>query len=396
MGTALLVAATELRRRLRDRSALMTAFVAPFALAAIMGIAFGGGSRQVFVRVGVADEEATPASRAAISSALAVAALPAQVSVVPVPNGVVARQEVAAGRLAGAVVIHPGAEVALAGGPPAPGRLPVEAFAGRGQRIGAQVVSALSQAVVGRWQAAFVVAAQLSPPAAGPAQRLRLADAELAQPVPVRLTDDKVAPQRQLIGYFGPSMAIVFLFLGAGAGARAIMAERETGTLARLHAAPVRSTSVLAGKVAAVVATALASILVVWAATVRLFHASWGDAGGVFVMCLATVLALAGVSTFVTVSARTPSQADSATTVIGFVLAILGGNFFPPGTLPRAVERVTLVTPNGWALQGFGTLALDGGHLRSVVTPLAVLAALAAVFGGAAWMRLRRVSGALG
>jgi len=395
-ATVLLVAVTELRRRLRDRSVLMSAFVAPFALAAIMGVAFGGGDRQVFVRVGMADEEATPASRAAIQSALAIAALPSQVSVVPVSSGVEAREQVASGRLAGAVVIHPGVEAAMAGGPLPGGRFPVESFAGRGQRIAAQVVAAVAGAVIGRWQAAFLAAAQLSPPAAGLAQRLQLVDAELAQPVAVRLTDDRVAPQRQLIGYFGPAMAIIFLFLGAGAGARAIMAERETGTMARLHAAPVRSTSVLAGKVTAVVATALASILVVWAATVLLFHASWGDPGGVLVMCLATVLALAGVSTFITVMARTPGQADSATTIIGFVMAILGGNFFPPGTLPRAVERVTLVTPNGWALQGFGTLALDGGHVGSVVRPLVVLAALAAGFGGAAWMRLRRVAGALG
>src|SRR5207247_4334603 len=92
------------RPRAQERSVLMSAFVAPFALAAIMGVAFGGGNRQVFVRVGMADEEATPASRAAIQSALAIAALPSQVSVVPVSSGVEAREQVASGRLAGAVV----------------------------------------------------------------------------------------------------------------------------------------------------------------------------------------------------------------------------------------------------------------------------------------------------
>ena len=212
-ATVLLVAVTELRRRLRDRSVLMSAFVAPFALAAIMGVAFGGGDRQVFVRVGMADEEATPASRAAIQSALAIAALPSQVSVVPVSSGVEAREQVASGRLAGAVVIHPGVEAAMAGGPLPGGRFPVESFAGRGQRIAAQVVAAVAGAVIGRWQAAFLAAAQLSPPAAGLAQRLQLVDAELAQPVAVRLTDDRVAPQRQLIGYFGPAMAIIMIII---------------------------------------------------------------------------------------------------------------------------------------------------------------------------------------
>ena len=40
--TALLVAGKDLRQRLRDRSALVIAFVAPFVLASIIGLAFGG------------------------------------------------------------------------------------------------------------------------------------------------------------------------------------------------------------------------------------------------------------------------------------------------------------------------------------------------------------------
>ena len=40
--TAFLVAGKDLRQRLRDRSALVIAFVAPFVLASIIGLAFGG------------------------------------------------------------------------------------------------------------------------------------------------------------------------------------------------------------------------------------------------------------------------------------------------------------------------------------------------------------------
>ena len=44
LRTALLVAGKDLRQRLRDRSALVIAFVAPFVLASIIGLAFGGDS----------------------------------------------------------------------------------------------------------------------------------------------------------------------------------------------------------------------------------------------------------------------------------------------------------------------------------------------------------------
>jgi ABC-2 type transport system permease protein len=42
LRTALLVAGKDLRQRLRDRSALVIAFIAPFVLASIIGLAFGG------------------------------------------------------------------------------------------------------------------------------------------------------------------------------------------------------------------------------------------------------------------------------------------------------------------------------------------------------------------
>jgi len=42
LRTTLLVAGKDLRQRLHDRSALVIAFIAPFVLATIIGLAFGG------------------------------------------------------------------------------------------------------------------------------------------------------------------------------------------------------------------------------------------------------------------------------------------------------------------------------------------------------------------
>ena len=55
LRTALLVASKDLRQRLRDRSALVIAFIAPFVLASIIGLAFGDAGSQR-LPVGVADE----------------------------------------------------------------------------------------------------------------------------------------------------------------------------------------------------------------------------------------------------------------------------------------------------------------------------------------------------
>src|SRR5689334_22210237 len=61
--TVLLVAGTDLRRRLRNRSAIVTAFVAPLALAVVFSVLIGGAGQQGF-DIGVVDADGSQLSRA--------------------------------------------------------------------------------------------------------------------------------------------------------------------------------------------------------------------------------------------------------------------------------------------------------------------------------------------
>jgi ABC-2 type transport system permease protein len=261
----------------------------------------------------------------------------------------------------------------------------VEIVYPRNSTIAAGVTAALTAAVDGRVAAGELAAAAAGTSAASAGD---IATQAAETPPPLKAVDDSAGKRPNTIGYFGPGMAIIFLFIGAGAGARSLLGERDTGTLARLAIAPVRPASVIAGKVGAVVLTALASILAVWGVTTLVFSATWGQPAAVLAMCVATVLAFAGLALFIAVAAKTPGQAETATLVLGFGLALFGGNFFPPGTLPPLFEKLTLLTPNGWALQGFGSLAIDGAHFPTVVTPLIVLVVIAAAFGVVSLARL--------
>jgi ABC-2 type transport system permease protein len=132
-------------------------------------------------------------------------------------------------------------------------------------------------------------------------------------------------------------------------------------------------------------------VLVVWATTTWLLGATWGDPVGVLVLTLAVVAAMGAIALLVTVLARTEAQADAATAGLGFALALLGGNFFPPGSLPSFMEKLSLLTPNGWGLQGYGALAIDGKGLEAVWTPVLALLAITVAFGVVAVERFRRL-----
>jgi ABC-2 type transport system permease protein len=247
----------------------------------------------------------------------------------------------------------------------------------------------LREVVVGAASAALYADGARGPEAAAAIQHA------VAAPSPLRLGDDRVSRRGGPLGYFAPSMAIVFLFLSVGAAANSVLSERAGGTMARLQAAPVGVGAVVAGKTLSILGLLTLSVLSMWLTTTLVFGAYWGVAIGVVVLSLATVLAIAAIGLFITVSARDLTAAQAATAGVGFLLALLGGNFFPPGSLPPLFEKLALLTPNGWALDGFTTLSLDRGQLVDIVEPVAVLLAIAALIGAAALVRFRRTLSAV-
>ena len=389
MGAVLLIARHDLRRRLRDRTAIVTAFVAPLVMAAIVGFAFGrssGGGG--FLRVAIADEDRTAASAGAIDTVVANAGLGAVVRLVKVPDEATARSQFRTGSAGAAVVVHRGFGGLFNGH--SPGGVLVEAITTDRRTYAQQVAQSVVRGIYGVVSTnALTVRTTAGAGPVTPAQFEAISAAMRAQPPPMRIVDDGMAPKQGLLGYFGPSMAIVFLFLGIGAGARSFLGERDTGTLSRLKAAPIGMGRVVAGKISAVLLLALMSILVVWIATTVVFGASWGPAPAVLALSVATVLAFGGIALLITVMSRTPQQSDATMAIVAFVLALLGGNFFPPGSLPPLLQRLALATPNGWALQGFGNLALDRGGFAEIVPALAVLLLIGAVIGAVALTRLR-------
>jgi len=73
-----------------------------------------------------------------------------------------------------------------------------------------------------------------------------------------------------------------------------------------------------------------------------------------------------------------------------FVLASLGGAWFPlEGTGP-AFARLAHLTPMAWAMDGLQNVILRGQGLRSVLLPAGVLVGWAAAFYALAVVRLRR------
>jgi ABC-2 type transport system permease protein len=374
MGAVVAIAVNDLRRRVRDRSALVIAFVAPFALAGIMGLAFGSGDSTAQVKVAVVDVDNTTVTKTFVDEVLASLSLGPSVSVARLNDLAAGSRLYNEHRVSAVVNVLPGSTARLSHGlTPVVNRL-----SSRTRPLGKAVVDGFVASTILR---------EVTAGFAGPAA--------VHAPPAIGVADDALGRRGSPLGYFGPAMGIIFLFLSVGAAANSVLAERATGTMARLQASPAGLGSVVAGKTISIVGLMLISMLSLWGGTALAFGAHWGQPVAVLALIVATVVAIAALGLFVTVSARSEAMAQAAAAGLAFVLALVGGNFFPPGSLPPLLERLSLLTPNGWALDGFTTLSLDGGTLGDVVRPLAVLGVISVVVGAAAVARFQRAVAAV-
>lgn len=380
MRAAWHIAALELRRRLRDRSLLIQGVLGPIVLAAIIGFAFGGGSgAAVNVDLGVVDADRSDIS-AGLLDGLRAAADEDEgppVELVAVDDEATARAAVDAGDMDAALVIPAGFADSLAGDEP----LPIGVLATGSRRFSGDIAVSVAERL------SSAVDAQRTAMAAAAASGEQLPE---FVPTATSVAEEPVGGEFDAVAYFAPSMAILFLFFTVGAGARSLLRERADGTLARVRAAPVTDRSILVGKTLAVLAAGTVSLAVVWGVTEALFGARWGAPAGVALVLAGVVVAVSGIAAVVAGTATTEAQADSTTSIIAFVLALIGGNFISPGALPDLFQRLSLATPNGWALRALVELSAGDAAAADVLPAVAVLLAMGLVTGAIGMLLLSR------
>jgi ABC-2 type transport system permease protein len=380
----LLVARNDLRRRIRNRSALVTAFVGPLAMAVVFSLLIGGAEEASF-RIGVVDADGSPIARDLSAGALGPHGGGA-VNIVRARGEAQARAAIDDDTLDAAIVVPAGFGAAVERGrPPA-----MTVLRSPDRLVGGQVAESIASGLtadVARGSLAMTVLATRI----GRRPRPALAAAQQA-PRALALADIERGGHEASPGaFYGAAMSILFLFFTIGYAARSLLAERRDGTLGRILATPTSPGAVVAGKTLSVAALGLAGFFTVWAVTALVFGARWGDPVAVAVVIAATVLAVGGLSTLVASLARTDQQADAYTSAVTFVLALLGGNFVGPGAAPELLRQLSLLTPNGWSLSAFTDLSADAGSLGSVLTAVSVLTAIGVVCGAIGLRRIHRV-----
>jgi ABC-2 type transport system permease protein len=189
------------------------------------------------------------------------------------------------------------------------------------------------------------------------------------------------AVEFDLLAYFAPGMALMFLMYTVSYGGRSILAERSQGTLPRLLTSPTSTAQFLGGKVLGVFFMGVAQVGILIMASALFFQVKWGDPLGILVLILAAVFAATGWGMLITAFARTPAQIGSVGSAVMLIFGILGGSFINLDQLSPWIRSVSKITPNAWGLDGFTTLAL-GGTLKNLGEPIMGLLIMGTVLFG--------------
>lgn len=193
-----------------------------------------------------------------------------------------------------------------------------------------------------------------------------------------------------------PGLAVLGVLFLAQATTRDIVHERNSGLLRHLLTAPVSVADYLAGKCLSVVTVTLLgfSLLVAVGAAVGV---AWGPPAIVAALVAVTALAAGGLLLVIASLGTSETAQDTIATVVILIGSLIGGSIVPLSQIPDFMRPFSRLSLNYWTVDAFDALIRRGGGWAEVAPNLAVLAALGIVLLalGATLLGRRLSSGAV-
>jgi ABC-2 type transport system permease protein len=428
MRPFLALVSTDLRLFFKDRRAVLMSVVAPIVIASFFGFVFGGdeGDRKPVSRVAldVVDEDGSQLSRALTARLAGDQAL--DVAVVPLAQ---AREDVRRAKRIAAIHLPAGfgataASAFFGGGTKAPvdllydpshgteaamiegvlaghvmAAVSKEMFSGPmgKQAVRDSLVSVeRSEAIAPREKGALLTLLRgvqgWNDVAAGGAGTGTGVQGGLTIPYELKksaVTSSSSIPYNAYAHAFAGMGVQFILFMGIEMGV-GLLTQRRQGLWKRLRAAPLSRATLLGSRA---VSTALISLFILaglflFAGVVFGVRIS-GSVAGFVGICTGFSLMTAAFGLLLAGLGKTPEGTRGISIVVTLLLVMLGGAWVPTFVFPAWMQRLTLVVPTRWAIDGLDGTTWRGLGFSDVAVPIACLALTALACGALAVARFR-------
>ncbi|MCA1065937.1 ABC transporter permease [Rossellomorea sp. AcN35-11] len=191
--------------------------------------------------------------------------------------------------------------------------------------------------------------------------------------------------------YYAAGMGVMFILFNTTIGAKTIIQERNTDTLARLMISPIRYSSIIGGKFLGTLSFTILQFTLFVIATHYLFGVGWGSNGWQLLLIGTSYsISVSGLAMMIAGLITEEKTADSIGGIGVQVLALLGGSMIPLASFPEGLQKFANIAPNKWALNSLLDI-MNGTSWSTLTLPVAVLvgSGLAALWIGSMTLKHR-------
>lgn len=359
-----------------DRRAVILTFAVPIAIASFFGSIFRGSgdssSEPATIPIAIVDRDGSAISKEIVAGIQADASLTTST-----PTFEQVRSVVQKGDVAVAVIVPPGFGDGASRALIAPGDRPqvdllfdpsrsAELAMVRGILLG-HVMAAVSKSVFGG----------------------------RGITVPFAVKQDAVAasnPNAQYNGYAHSfaGMGIQFLLFAAIELAMGILLERELGIWKRFRSAPLSRFTLLAARGASGTIITLLTLVVSFAFAMMVFGVRiHGSVIGFAAIAIACSIMAATFGLLVAALGKTAAATRRVATFAVLIMVMLGGAWVPSFIFPGWLQRVAVVIPARWAVDGLDAMTWRGLGFDAAIMPTIVLLGFAVLFAALTVARFR-------
>jgi ABC-2 type transport system permease protein len=197
------------------------------------------------------------------------------------------------------------------------------------------------------------------------------------------------APYNGYAHAFAGMVVQFVLFLGIDVGI-GLLQQRQRGLWKRFRAAPLSRGVLLGSRAASASVLALCVVLVNFLFARLVFGVRVdGSMAGFLAVCAAFSVMTAAFGMLIATLGKTPDATRGLSIFVTLIVVMLGGAWIPMFLFPQWLQRLTVVTPTRWAMDGLEATTWRGLGFTAAFPAVLVLLGFAAVFAVLAVARFR-------
>ncbi len=192
-----------------------------------------------------------------------------------------------------------------------------------------------------------------------------------------------------------PGMLVQFTIFGLIGSAIIFVIERKSRALDRMLTTPTTIAEIIGGHFLAMFAMILLQEFILIAFGQFALSVDYMRVTSATLLMMTTVaLWAASLGLLIGVISRTEEQVIMYSLIAMFILAPMGGAWFPLDVTGETFVKIAHITPTAWAMDGFQNIIIRGLGFQSVLLPAGILFAYALLFFGIAIWQFQRMMAA--